>query len=671
VLQRLHPWNTRIRSWLWWIVIVAIIAALPVVYDRIQTENTSKKVEFVFDYRDLVDVAALQPNPDAFIQEWLGKLKEAGVQSMSMYESTLSEFKSSRRIQLFNANELSLLTGQPVNLQQNYTNLLFTSAENEKELAPIIRDTFTRLGYEVRSWTFKEQNGLVIEASPDQALIKPMQQDPITMKMLHDRGFHIVPRLTDALPYDSQVTEQLLSTYSNLGVSRIIFDGESVTGYSDEADRGTLTDFANRLKEHNIGIATIENLKKPQKGIQKLSYLIDYNVVRLYSLSEQDSSLSPATISDRFTLATKDRNIRMLYLNTAAAKDLTKAELTNSLDNLVRSLQAPGHAIRDIEKNGFTMGQAEPFQVTDSSLQHYLKLIVVIGAVAFISLLISYFIPLLMTPAFILGLIGAAGLYKLKPALLEQALALGVSISAPTIALILVIRKMQALRETNSDLSAGTRLVHTLIQYVKTAIISLMAVPFMIALLNNISYSLVLNQFRGVSLLHLAPIGLVALYVFLYCGDSVLKELRRWLRMPITVIMVVAFVIAAAAGYYYLTRTGNSGSVSSIELTFRSLLENLMGVRPRNKEFLLAHPLFMVGLFISLRYAWGRFFFIIAVMGQLSMVDTFAHIHSPVIISLIRGLLGLGLGLIIGLVAVLVWQIVERCWKKWSPLLEE
>lgn len=671
MLQRLHPWNTRIRSWLWWIVIVAIIAALPVVYDRIQTENTSKKVEFVFDYRDLVDVAALQPNPDAFIQEWLGKLKEAGVQSMSMYESTLSEFKSSRRIQLFNANELSLLTGQPVNLQQNYTNLLFTSAESEKALAPIIRDTFTRLGYEVRSWSFKEQNGLVIEASPDQALMKPMQQDPITMQMLHDRGFHIVPRLTDALPYDSQVTEQLLSTYSNLGVNRIIFDGESVTGFSDEADRGTLTDFANRLKEHNIGIATIENLKKPQKGIQKLSYLIDYNVVRLYSLSEQDSSLSPATISDRFTLATKDRNIRMLYLNTAAAKDLTKAELTNSLDNLVRSLQAPGHAIRDIEKNGFTMGQAEPFQVTDSSLQHYLKLIVVIGAVAFISLLISYFIPLLMTPAFILGLIGAAGLYKLKPALLEQALALGVSISAPTIALILVIRKMQALREANSDLSAGTRLVHTLIQYVKTAIISLMAVPFMIALLNNISYSLVLNQFRGVSLLHLAPIGLVALYVFLYCGDSVLKELRRWLRMPITVIMVVAFVVAAAAGYYYLTRTGNSGSVSSIELTFRSLLENLMGVRPRNKEFLLAHPLFMVGLFVSLRYAWGRFFFIIAVMGQLSMVDTFAHIHSPVMISLIRGLLGLGLGLIIGLVAVLVWQIVERCWKKWSPLLEE
>jgi hypothetical protein len=254
---------------------------------------------------------------------------------------------------------------------------------------------------------------------------------------------------------------------------------------------------------------------------------------------------------------------------------------------------------------------------------------------------------------------------------LEQGLALGVAISAPTIAMILVIRKTQQLRESHGDLSGSKRIMSTLIQYVKTAIISFMAVPFMIALLNNISYSLVLNQFRGVSLLHLAPIGLIALYVFLYCGESVMKELRRWLSMPITVIMVVGVAIAGAAGYYYLTRTGNEGQVSSIEMLFRSTLENVIGVRPRTKEFMLAHRLLLVGLFLSLRYTWGRFLFIIAAMGQLSMVDTFAHIHSPIIISFIRGLLGLGLGLVIGWVVILVWQIVERCWKKWSPLLVE
>ncbi|MMZ62913.1 hypothetical protein D1872_251410 [compost metagenome] len=60
---------------------------------------------------------------------------------------------------------------------------------------------------------------------------------------------------------------------------------------------------------------------------------------------------------------------------------------------------------------------------------------------------------------------------------------------------------------------------------------------------------------------------------------------------------------------------------------------------------------------------------IVAVMGQLSMVDTFAHIHTPAVLSLIRGLLGLGLGLLVGLIAILIWHIIERCWDKWSPRL--
>lgn len=671
MLRLLHPWNTRLRKWLWWIVIAGIIAALPVVYDRIQTEKSANNVEIVLSYRGLLDVAAVQAKPDQFVDEWLDKLKRSGVQSMAVFESTLTEMKLNRRILLYNANEVALLTGQAVNPSDNFTYLLFTSKDNETRLSPIIEKTFMELGYTVKPWTFHEKSGLIIEDAPENAAIKPMPQDPITMETLKNKGFNIVPRLSDARKYNHEALDELLAQYHALGVKRIVFDGEAVTGANDDEEEGTIADFAELLNKYEIGVAAIENLKQPQKGIQKLSYLIHYNVARLYSLSDVDSSLSKETIADRFILATKDRNIRMIYINTMPSKDLVKAEITHSLDNIVHSLLEPGDAIKGIEKNGFTLGQAEAFTVHDSSFQFYLKLIVVAGGVALIALLISYFIPVLLTPAFILGLIGTAGLYVLRPSMMEQALALGVAISAPTIALILAVHKTQALREAGDSQSVSKRLVQTIIQFVKTGIISLMAVPFMIALLNNISYSLVLNQFRGVSLLHLAPIGLVAIYVFLYCGESVVKEARKWLSMPITVIMVVAFMVAAAAGYYYLTRTGNEGQVSSIEMLFRSLLENTIGVRPRLKEFMLAHPLFIVGLFLSLRYRWGMYLFIVAAMGQLSMVDTFAHIHSPVIISLIRGALGMGLGLIIGLCGVLVWQIAERCWKKWSPLLEK
>lgn len=206
--------------------------------------------------------------------------------------------------------------------------------------------------------------------------------------------------------------------------------------------------------------------------------------------------------------------------------------------------------------------------------------------------------------------------------------------------------------------------------FLRTTVLSLMAVPFVIAMLNNITYSLVLEQFRGVSLLHFVPIVLTALYVFLYRGESVFKEGKRWLFTPITVLWVVALGIVGGVGLFYLSRTGNAGTLLPGEATFRALLENTIGVRPRNKEFLMAHPLLIAGAFIAYRYRFGVYLFIIGSIGQLSMVDTFAHIHTPVMISLIRTVLGIGLGIVVALIFVLIWTIIERCWESWRPKFE-
>lgn len=128
------------------------------------------------------------------------------------------------------------------------------------------------------------------------------------------------------------------------------------------------------MNQHEIGIVAIENIKRPQKGFTKLAYLTDYDVARIYSLSERDANLDADVIADRFALATKDRNIRMFYLNAEPSRDMTKASITHPLDNLIDSLTGSGQAIQKIEDNGFVMGQAElskspilPCSVTSSS----------------------------------------------------------------------------------------------------------------------------------------------------------------------------------------------------------------------------------------------------------------------------------------------------------------
>ncbi|OAB37655.1 hypothetical protein PMSD_08850 [Paenibacillus macquariensis subsp. defensor] len=662
-------WSILSRKWLWILVIAGIVAAMPVAYDRFKTETSANQVEFVFDYRDLVDISIYEAHPVDYINEQLDRLKEAGVSSMAMFESTLDEFQRSRRITLYNSKDIANKTNQLIPVNENFTYIVFTNEENASKITPLIEETFNRLELVVKPWTFENHKGLIIETPLENAVMKPMRSDPITFEMLRSKGFNIVPRMGDSLPYNQEYMENLISDYAAAGVTRILFEGESVKGYNDNGSLNSLDAFAELLKEHGIGIAAIENLKKPQLGFNKLAYDLDYNVVRIYSLSEGDATLDVKKIADRFALASKDRNIRMFYLNAAPSRNSSKAMITNSMDNLIHSLSEPGNAIDKLEHDGFTIGQAKAFDVADSSYQRILKMVVVLGAVAFISLLVSYFIPLLTIPAFVLGMIGSAGLFVLRPTLFEQGLALLVAISAPTIAMVLAIRKINELNAQTNEMKLSRRLAHALVLFVKTSIISLSAIPFVVALLNNITYELVLNQFRGVSLLHFGPIALTALYVVFYRGGNLRQKLSTILRSRITVLGVIVVGIIGVLGLYYLSRTGNGGSVTSLEMSFRTFMENTFGVRPRNKEFLMAHPLLILGAFLSIKYRNAIYIMIIAVIGQLSMVDTFAHIHTPLKISLIRNLLGLGLGLVIGLMAIVVWQIAEGCWKRWSPRL--
>lgn len=669
MIRSLQRWNEASRKWLWVLVIIAIAASVPVIVQRVQTESSANQVEVVFNYRGLLDVSAYQGNPQAYLDEQLDRLKEAGVNTMAMFESTLDELSKARRIMVFNAADVAKLSQTVVTPDKNYTYVAFTNEANAQQLRPMIEESFRNLDVPVQPWNYGEYSGLMLEISMDEAVMKPMPLDPFAFAMLREKGFNILPRLSDNIPYDQEEMDKMLAFFAENGVKRILFDGEAVKGYKSNDSMNNLEGFAELLNKHGIGIAGIENLKAPQKGFNRLAYLLDYNVVRLHSLQDTEASQEPKVLADRFVLATKDRNIRMLYLNASPNRDAAKAEITSQINNLIDSLSGPEGAIQRIQNNGFEIGQAKAFVIHDASWQKALKAIVVLGGVAMCALLVSYFMLPLTLIVFALGLVGSAGLYVLNSTLMEQALALAVAISAPTVATLLAIRKVKELRESLPEISAGRRLTHTLVLYIKTSVISLAAVPFVIALLNNITYSLVLNQFRGVSLLHLAPILLIAIYVFLYQGTSIWQELRNWLKMPITLLWVVVAGVLGVAALYYLSRTGNAGTLLPGEAAFRSFLENTFGVRPRNKEFLLAHPLFLVGIFAAFRYRWAMYAMIIAVMGQLSMVDTFAHIHTPAALSLIRGVLGLGLGLIVGLIAIVVWHIIERCWDRWSPKL--
>ena len=107
--------------------------------------------------------------------------------------------------------------------------------------------------------------------------------------------------------------------------------------------------------------------------------------------------------------------------------------------------------------------------------------------------------------------------------------------------------------------------------------------------------------------------------------------------------------------------------VSGLEIKIRNLLEQIFYARPRSKEIFFGHPAFMLAFVAFLKKFPKMICFALvmaATIGQGSMVETFAHMRTPIFMSFMRGLDGLIPGAIIGAVLIIFLQLFARQLRK-------
>jgi hypothetical protein len=193
----------------------------------------------------------------------------------------------------------------------------------------------------------------------------------------------------------------------------------------------------------------------------------------------------------------------------------------------------------------------------------------------------------------------------------------------------------------------------------------------MVGLLSSVPFMVKADQFAGVKLALSVPTLAVAA-VFLAgsyrAADTARGQCRlaveNWrhaLDQVVKYSHVIIIFVALVAGAVVLLRSGNEPGfgLSGAELRFRDTLERVLGARPRQKEFLVGHPLLLLSFFLLLRGRsrgmWAAL--AAATLGQSSMVNTFCHIHTPLTMSLLRTFNGLWAGALVGLVAIVVYRI--------------
>ncbi len=175
-----------------------------------------------------------------------------------------------------------------------------------------------------------------------------------------------------------------------------------------------------------------------------------------------------------------------------------------------------------------------------------------------------------------------------------------------------------------------------------------------------------LNVFTGVKAAIAVPMALGMIYLFpalLNPGwwKERIDRKHRWVTLLWIACLGVGIGIV-------LLRTGNLTWFPgrAWELQWRDGLETFFGVRPRFKEFLIGYPLLWVGLGARRMQAfrnsaWPKWCLWAGLLGPISLINTFCHLHTPLLISGLRSFHGLWVGSLLGAAGLwAVWQWNKR-----------
>ncbi|MEW6517726.1 MAG: DUF5693 family protein [candidate division FCPU426 bacterium] len=393
-------------------------------------------------------------------------------------------------------------------------------------------------------------------------------------------------------------------------------------------------------------------------------------LIRAHVLEGREASRHTLSqLRRRLVRAVRERQVGFLYLNPPAAWPFS------------RSLELLQDVTRDLDRFGIARGPSAGQAA--GRLGHVAAGVLYLGVGAIIFLFawqaalwaaavtgrdpgtIERVLTIRLRPLYFrwLALFGVLALFILHG---EGSAAWGAKIAAWLLAVLVPLLTLDALKlETPRPAASWQRAVGLALQEFALLVFwNALAGLAIAALLYQRDFILGVDGFWGVKAAYGLPLALAGVYLFPDVTDPAWWR-RQWKpkRLP---ALVLGAALLAALGWLLWLRTGNTtwAPASSLELAFRDHLETWLGVRPRLKEFLFGHPLLLLGLFgrhwrPAGERLWPRWCLWLGLLGQISLINSFMHVHTPLAITALRTLHGLWLGaLVFGLLlaGVLGWH---------------
>jgi hypothetical protein len=654
------------RRILYLVLALALLACLHVAERRERQERLASRVEIVIDDGDF---AALARTYGYEQEAFLRRLKGAGLTGLAISEELGSALPGSGHADAYTGGALidqavlaplrdpllSRLSASNA-LRADEIYVLAYDAPTARRFAEQLPLKFPRAVRTLRTglpalWAVRTQS----DAFNNTGLGLPAERVALAQRL----GLDLVPRLQNDQTFtDAQIAALVASAVQGARATTAIFFGlhNEVLGYPDRLEAT-----AEALRAHKLNFGTVEvyDPRTLQPGNDELGRRMPARVVRVQAIgkSEQDR-LRAEDILERFTLGARERNVRVVYFRPYAHPwnglpvDQANVALVGRLaDNLRRAGLTLGPSV------GFEHMSFAPWEIALASLA--VPAIVLIGLDAafgwggFACLGIVVAITLLLF---------AAGVLTHRELFVRQLLALIGAVSFPTVALLAIGWAFRGESPFGETRPLDNPYLRGLLALVVATVVTLGGALVVIGLLSTPLTMTEIARFAGVKyLLVLPPLAGLVLYTFARPLGNVRGA--QVLASPVAVVQLAAGVVLAAGALLVLVRSGNQPDVapSSFELALRSHLTALLQVRPRFKEFMVGFPALMLlpALVPADRRQWGWLFVVAIGLGLADVVDTFSHLHTALLVSVVRAVNGAVIGALIGALAIAVYRFVR------------
>lgn len=625
------------------LLVPGLLSAIVTGAGRYRAERSSRATELTLDFSELqtLSVGAGKPIP-AILQ----RFKSCGITGVSVSEQLLGDLVSIGQVSYEQRpSTTGPLTAVRVPDKRIAKRVWLALI---KRMAPGMVSPSPGRGKEDVE---QVPNEFVVKAAPFTLNGVGIGLPPDAVEMAQRSGLDVVARLQNYPALNRSAIFAAWAELQQYQIKRIICSGEEVLGF-----KGLVNDVADELKSSGVIFGSIEFGK--QRGDESLTRALDSDFIRVHSIPYTEmAGMTPSSAVERFVRAVKERGIRLCYVRLPETSGESPVDTDADFITSIR---------KQLESSGYEMKPAHPLGSTPRPriLLALMGLSVAAGFVLLLDSLVT------MSASTTLGLVvlcalGASGLSAVAEKG-RQIVALGSAVVFPTLGVAMIVGRRFA-----GEFGEKRPFQRAVVMFIGASAMTLCGALLIVGLLADRSYMVKLNTFMGIKAAHVLP--MLAVMFFMIAGlpmfekpltqvrDEAYCNIRRAVSNPMFVWHALAVVVVMVVVGLAVLRTGNDPGmgVSPLELKFRSILDRVLVARPRTKEFMIGHPLMIVGiaLLLSRRRNWGLPLIGLGVLGQASLLNTFCHIHTPLDISALHAVWGLVFGII---VAFVIWGFVSK-----------